>query len=80
MLTLGRWEMFREQSEELVSDVSFYVLAVWRIKPHNVSFPFSLTGPWDVMLKPSRIFAFAHRPFVFGNRFGEFLLIARKLK
>ena len=42
MQTMGRWEMFREQSQELVFDVSFYVLAVWKIKSHNVSFPFSL--------------------------------------
>ena len=48
MQAVGRWEMFREHSEELECDVSFYVLAVWRIKPHNVSFPFFLTGAWDV--------------------------------
>ena len=40
--------MFREQSEELLSDVSFHVLAAWRIKPHDVSFPFSLARAWDI--------------------------------
>ena len=40
--------MFREQSEELLSDVSFHVLAAWRIKPRDVSFPFSLARAWDI--------------------------------
>ena len=47
---------------------SFYMLAVWRIKPHNVSFPFSLTRAGHVnILKPSSAFDFAHRRLVFGN-------------
>ena len=40
--------MFRNQSEELVSNVSFYILAEWRIKPHNVLFLFPLAGARDI--------------------------------
>ena len=64
-----------------MSDVSFYVPAGRKITRHNVLFPFSFAGAWDVnILFPSSIFVFVHRRLVFGNGFGKFLLVARKLR
>ena len=74
-------EIFRKQSEKLVFDVSFHVLALWGIKPYDVSSSLSLAGGWviNILWYPS-IFALAHRHLVFNDGFVKFRLVAQKLK